>query len=269
MQLTKLKAATAAQISACHQRSLNVSSNSARVNSQNTTTLPVDSAISRRMRCRDRRRRADRRGHGMRRRAQRESARPAARRARAKTAKQRRCQHQQQRHGGAAQGDVDGGKRSSDRARSRGHPRIINLMRIAAWFNLRGQPFHVAATSPSAQWSCRTINFAILPPPNRRATLLDGSLLASMQWMISSDLESRERPSRSTPAPLRPRSPCHGMRGAMPQPTSNPGQPGGYHGPTRPTNGRLIFSSTTNMPKPCSAQCPAITAALRQPPSRW
>ena len=45
MQLTKLNAATAAQISACHQRSLNVSSNSARVNSQNTTTLPVDSAI--------------------------------------------------------------------------------------------------------------------------------------------------------------------------------------------------------------------------------
>src|SRR5215207_5456488 len=46
MQLTKLKAATAAQISACHQRSLNVSSNSARVNSQNTTALPVDSAIT-------------------------------------------------------------------------------------------------------------------------------------------------------------------------------------------------------------------------------
>ena len=46
MQLTKLKAATAAQTSPCHQRSLNASSNSARVNSQNTTTLPVDSAIS-------------------------------------------------------------------------------------------------------------------------------------------------------------------------------------------------------------------------------
>ena len=45
MQLTKLKVATAAQTSACHQRSSNVSSNSARVNSQNTTTLPVDSAI--------------------------------------------------------------------------------------------------------------------------------------------------------------------------------------------------------------------------------
>src|ERR1041384_3928785 len=45
MQLTKLKAATAAQTTACHQRSPNVSSNSARVNSQNTTTLPVDSAI--------------------------------------------------------------------------------------------------------------------------------------------------------------------------------------------------------------------------------
>ena len=46
MQLTKLKATTAAQISACHHRSLNASSNSARVNSQNTTTLPVDSAIT-------------------------------------------------------------------------------------------------------------------------------------------------------------------------------------------------------------------------------
>src|SRR4029453_8921904 len=45
MQLTKLKTATATQISACHQRSLNVSSNNARVNSQNTTTLPVDTAI--------------------------------------------------------------------------------------------------------------------------------------------------------------------------------------------------------------------------------
>ena len=46
MQLTKLNAATAAQISPCHQRNLKASSNSARVNSQNTTTLPVDSAIS-------------------------------------------------------------------------------------------------------------------------------------------------------------------------------------------------------------------------------
>ena len=46
MQLTKLNAATAAHSSACHQRNLNASSNSARVNSQNTTTLPVDSAIN-------------------------------------------------------------------------------------------------------------------------------------------------------------------------------------------------------------------------------
>src|SRR6266852_2516518 len=45
-QLMKLKPATAAQSSACHQRILNVSSNSARVNSQNTTMLPVDSAIN-------------------------------------------------------------------------------------------------------------------------------------------------------------------------------------------------------------------------------
>src|SRR5215475_1667766 len=44
-QLMKLKPATAAQISACHQRKVKVSSNSARVNSQNTTTLPVESAI--------------------------------------------------------------------------------------------------------------------------------------------------------------------------------------------------------------------------------
>src|SRR3954454_14567132 len=46
MQLTKLNAVTPAHTSACHQRNLNASSNSARVNSQNTTTLPVDSAIS-------------------------------------------------------------------------------------------------------------------------------------------------------------------------------------------------------------------------------
>jgi len=51
------------------------------------------------------------------------------------------------------------------------------------------------------------------------------------------------------------------------QPTSKPGQPGGNHGPTRPTNLPLAFSSTTNMPAPCSAQCPAMTAAFRQPTS--
>src|SRR5215470_1241913 len=45
-QLTKLKAATASQISPCHQRKTKASSNSARQNSQNTTTLPVESAIS-------------------------------------------------------------------------------------------------------------------------------------------------------------------------------------------------------------------------------
>src|SRR5215471_13073533 len=45
-QLTKLNAATAAQITPCHQRKRNSSSNNARVNSQNTTTLPLDSAIS-------------------------------------------------------------------------------------------------------------------------------------------------------------------------------------------------------------------------------
>jgi len=52
---------------------------------------------------------------------------------------------------------------------------------------------------------------------------------------------------------------------AMPQPTSKPGQTGGKNGPTRPTNLPLLFSSTTNMPKPCSTQCPAMIAALRQP----
>jgi hypothetical protein len=46
----------------------------------------------------------------MRRRPQRESRGQSPGEHRAKTAKQRRRQHQQQRHGGAAQGDVDGGK---------------------------------------------------------------------------------------------------------------------------------------------------------------
>src|SRR5712672_2873371 len=45
-QLMKLKPATAAQTSAHHQRILKASSNSARVNSQNTTMLPVDIAIN-------------------------------------------------------------------------------------------------------------------------------------------------------------------------------------------------------------------------------
>src|SRR4051794_30707992 len=52
---------------------------------------------------------------------------------------------------------------------------------------------------------------------------------------------------------------------AIPQPTSNPGQPGGNQGPTRPTNFPLVFSSTTNMPTPCNIQCPDMTAALRHP----
>src|SRR5258705_13827980 len=45
-QLMKLKPATAAQTRACHQRILKASSNSARVNSQNTTMLPVDNATN-------------------------------------------------------------------------------------------------------------------------------------------------------------------------------------------------------------------------------
>ena len=46
VQLTKLNIVTAAQITPCHQRSSKDSSNSARVNSQNTTTLPVESAMT-------------------------------------------------------------------------------------------------------------------------------------------------------------------------------------------------------------------------------
>jgi hypothetical protein len=45
-QLTRLMPSTAAQGSACQARSSNLSSNSALANSQNTTTLPVDNAIS-------------------------------------------------------------------------------------------------------------------------------------------------------------------------------------------------------------------------------
>jgi len=44
--LAKLNAATMSQTSPCHARSAKASSNSARQNSQNTTTLPVESAIS-------------------------------------------------------------------------------------------------------------------------------------------------------------------------------------------------------------------------------
>src|SRR4051812_24778435 len=53
----------------------------------------------------------------------------------------------------------------------------------------------------------------------------------------------------------------------MPQPTSKPGHSGGENGPTRPTYLPLDRSSTANMVKPCSAQWPAMTAALRHPPS--
>src|SRR3954452_19549129 len=52
----------------------------------------------------------------------------------------------------------------------------------------------------------------------------------------------------------------------MPQPTSNPGHSGGENGPTRPTYLPLDLSSTANIVKPCSAQCPAMIAALRHPP---
>src|SRR6202043_3494178 len=45
-QLTRLKATTAAHGSACQRRNRNPSSNSARANSQNTTTLPVETAIN-------------------------------------------------------------------------------------------------------------------------------------------------------------------------------------------------------------------------------
>src|SRR6185312_4808989 len=46
MQLTKLKATIASQTNPCHQRKVKASSNSARQNNQNTTTFPVESAIS-------------------------------------------------------------------------------------------------------------------------------------------------------------------------------------------------------------------------------
>ncbi|MBB4383116.1 hypothetical protein GGD61_007815 [Bradyrhizobium sp. SBR1B] len=45
-QPAKLKAVTSAQTHPCHQRRRNSSSNRERVNSQNTTMVPVDNAIS-------------------------------------------------------------------------------------------------------------------------------------------------------------------------------------------------------------------------------
>ena len=78
------------------------------------------------------------------------------------------------------------------------------------------------------------------------------------------ELEGRERP-----VDRRPRRLNRITLAAKPvrdtQPTSNPGQPGGNHGPTLPANFPLDFSSTTNMPKPCSTQCPDRIAALRHP----
>src|SRR6266481_3159422 len=44
-QLTRLSATIAAHGAACQGRRLNASSNSARANSQNTTTFPVETAI--------------------------------------------------------------------------------------------------------------------------------------------------------------------------------------------------------------------------------
>jgi hypothetical protein len=44
-QFVRLNAATANQGAACQRRSSNASSNSARANSQNTTTFPVETAI--------------------------------------------------------------------------------------------------------------------------------------------------------------------------------------------------------------------------------
>ncbi len=78
------------------------------------------------------------------------------------------------------------------------------------------------------------------------------------------ELEGRKRPVDRCPRRLERIALAAKLAGDAPA-DFKPGQPGGNQGPTRPTNFPLDFSSTTNMPAPCSAQCPAITAALRHP----
>ena len=184
MQLTKLNAATAAHTSACHQRSPNASSNSARVNSQNTTILPVDNAISGACQIETGDVDADRIAHGMRRRAQRKGRRQPSGQHSAEIAKQRRGQHQQQRHGGAAQGEIEGGKQHQ----------VNPLRRWCAsresnpdWRSIQFWAAHAARDVTQMSAACRTNQSR--DPSSPRAggpRLATAHSRDSMQWMISS-----------------------------------------------------------------------------------
>jgi len=100
--------------------------------------------------------------------------------------------------------------------------------------------------------------------PSRRTTACDAVFSRSMQSTILSSSkvandQSIAAGAASTALPL-PRNSL-----AIPQPTSKPGQTGRKKEPTRPANFPKDFSSAANMPKPCSTQCPAMIAELRQP----
>ena len=50
----------------------------------------------------------------------------------------------------------------------------------------------------------------------------------------------------------------------MTHPSSRPGQPSGFHRPTRPITCPVDFSATAHEPYPRSCQCPIIIAMFRQ-----
>ena len=147
-------------------------------------------------------------------------------------------------------------KAASDRSIRADIRASVNLVQIVARFNFVDS-LPSAARSPSAHWSCRTNQLrhpSARPAAARRSC--DGALLAIDAVDDLVDLEGREhpvdrRPRRfhritlaaefvgDAPADLKARPPRRRPRPDAADITC-----------------RLDFSSTTNMPKPCSAQCP-------------
>ena len=118
----------------------------------------------------------------------------------------------------------------------------------------------------SARWPNRSISRSFLAP-SRRATPCDGVFSRSMQWTIAVDLESRKRPVDRRPRRLdRIALAAKLLRNA---PADFEARPTRRKPRPHPAD---VFAATTfprprTCPQPCSAQCPAITAALRQPTS--
>ena len=176
------------------------------------------------------------------------------------TAKQRRRQHQQQRHGAGPQRDIEGGKQH--RSRSVGSIRRTRFSADRLSVQFSGQAVHGALRHPDDHDIPEQIELALLDrtePPRHGLEQLGIDSMDDLSTAKVRTTQPTEARAASTAYPL----PRHSL--AIPQPTSKPGHPGGQYGPTRPTYRPDDFSSTTNMPTPCSTQCPAMMAALRQP----